>query len=93
MTANLLSVIEQQQKALNICIAKHYDLAEDVRIGDAIAAGQQALEQTQGEIFGYVSEHNCEGPFRWQFHKDSKQIYYDNCKSVTAVYTHRIFER
>ena len=53
MTTNLLSVIEQQHKALDICIAKHYDLAEDVRIGDAIAAGQQALEQTRGDVEYY----------------------------------------
>ena len=63
MTTNLLSVIEQQQKALNICIAKHYDLAEDVRIGDAIAAGQQALEQTQVEAQSCANCKNNAWPF------------------------------
>lgn len=39
------------------------------------------------EPFGYVSEHNCQGPFQFQFHKESETIYLDNCKSITAVYT------
>lgn len=97
MTTNLLSVIEQQQKALEELLSVPNDdspesvarcILSHTKARKAIAAGNRALEQTQGEIFGYVSEHNCEGPFRWQFHKDSKQIYYDNCKFVTAVYTH-----
>lgn len=102
MSANLLSVIEQQQKALEewerVDVLgrephihreswKQFVQDRNTKHTAALAAGKQALEQTQVELFGYVSEHNCEGPFRWQFHKDSKQIYYDNCKSVTAVYT------
>jgi hypothetical protein len=38
------------------------------------------------EPFGYVSEHNCEGPFQFQFHKSQASVYWDNCKAVTAVY-------
>lgn len=39
------------------------------------------------EPFGYVSEHNCQGPFQFQFHKESATVYTDNCKSITPVYS------
>jgi len=39
------------------------------------------------EPFGYVSEHNCQGPFQYQFHKESATVYTDNCKSITPVFT------
>jgi len=47
------------------------------------AEAQPAPKQ---EPFGYVSEHNCQGPFQFQFHKDTKSVYTDNCKSITPVY-------
>ena len=50
-----------------------------------LAAAPQA-QPVQQEPFGYVSEHNCQGPFQFQFHKDSSTVYTDNCKSITAVY-------
>lgn len=68
MTTNLLSVIEQQHKALEmlqgkltgnvngadehcfiISMKNQVSFAQMVRVSEAIEAGQQALEQTQGE--------------------------------------------
>jgi hypothetical protein len=51
--------------------------------GHAVA---QAEAKPAPEPFGYVSEHNCEGPFQFQFHKSQASVYWDNCKVVTAVY-------
>ena len=68
MTTNLLSVIEQQHKALEmlqgkltgnvngadescfiISMKNQVSYAQMVRVSEAIAAGKQALEKTQGE--------------------------------------------
>lgn len=53
MTANLLSVIEQQQKALKHAI-KWLNICDKPRecmpLHAALAAGQQALEQTRGDV-------------------------------------------
>jgi hypothetical protein len=46
----------------------------------------QAEAKPAPEPFGYVSEHNCEGPYQFQFHKSQASVYWDNCKAVTAVY-------
>jgi hypothetical protein len=42
---------------------------------------------TKIEPYGYVSEHNCEGPFKTQFHKARESIYPDNCIGLGAVYS------
>jgi hypothetical protein len=39
------------------------------------------------EPFGYVSEHNCKGPFEYQFHKKRETVYPDNCRAIHTVYT------
>jgi len=54
MTTNILSVIEQQQKALILMLnypeARSYFGRDVCSVADAaLAAGQQALEQAQGE--------------------------------------------
>lgn len=43
-------------------------------------------EPEQSEPFGYVSEHNCTGPYEYQFHKDQSTIYPDNCRAIHKVY-------
>lgn len=54
----------------------------------AIVALRAALaEPEQSEPFGYVSEHNCTGPYEYQFHKDQSTIYPDNCRAIHKVYT------
>lgn len=36
--------------------------------------------------YGYVSEHNCEGLCKFQFHTQVDEVYTDNCTAVNAVY-------
>ena len=45
------------------------------------------VQEILDEPYGYVSEHNCTGPFKHQFHLTQETIYPDNCKSITPVYT------
>lgn len=47
MTNPTYKLIEQLVGALSIGIAKHWDLATDASIGDAITTGREALEQAQ----------------------------------------------
>lgn len=80
MTANLLSVIEQQHKALEmlhgkltgnvngadescfiISMKNQVSYAQMERVSEALAAGKQALEQTQGEACKYANICNEEG--------------------------------
>ncbi len=57
-------------------------------VGDEIDALRTALAGSeQSEPFGYVSEHNCTGPYEYQFHKDQRTIYPDNCRAIHKVYT------
>ena len=37
--------------------------------------------------FGYVAIHNYEGPYKYQFHLDQNEVYWDTCKSLVSVYT------
>ena len=53
---------------------------------ESFAAALDAGQAQPVAPFGYVSEHNCEGPFRLQFHRDQSTVYPDNCKSITPVY-------
>ena len=63
------------------------DLTVHYEVAEAIEALRQELEKPEHEIYGYVSEHNCTGPFKHQFHLTLETIYPDNCKSITPVYT------
>ena len=60
---------------------------------DTMPRRREALEQAleaalkPGQPFGYVSEHNCTGPLEFQFHKDRRTVYPDNCRAIHTVYT------
>lgn len=51
-----------------------------------MTALREELFKPEPEPYGYVSEHNCTGPFKHQFHLTQETIHPDNCKSITPVY-------
>ena len=53
----------------------------------AIEALRAELAKPEPEPYGYVSEHNCAGMFKYQFHKNRSTIYWDNCKEMTPLFT------
>ena len=79
---------EEQFRLLNAMQRRLSNYADAVTEGyDVIQALRTELAKPEPVPYGYLSEHNCDNIFKYQFHKNRSTIYWDNCKEVTPLFT------